>query len=137
MIGKELTSNELVRMLSFTGSTEIGRQLMAQSATTVKKLGLELGGNAPFIVFDDADLDKAVQGAIAWIEQRMQASPTGFLDYARGEKTGLVNQAWKDSHDSMFHADGSFPRGPLAVVEEGDHVPVAEKAVCLVGQNLH
>jgi succinate-semialdehyde dehydrogenase/glutarate-semialdehyde dehydrogenase len=52
-------------MLSFTGSTEIGRQLMAQSAQTVKKLGLELGGNAPFIVFDDADLDKAVQGAIA------------------------------------------------------------------------
>jgi succinate-semialdehyde dehydrogenase/glutarate-semialdehyde dehydrogenase len=65
VIGKELTSNELVRMLTFTGSTEIGRQLMAQCAPTVKKLGLELGGNAPFIVFDDADLDKAVQGAIA------------------------------------------------------------------------
>jgi len=52
-------------MLTFTGSTEIGRTLMAQCAPTVKKLGLELGGNAPFIVFDDADLDKAVQGAIA------------------------------------------------------------------------
>jgi succinate-semialdehyde dehydrogenase/glutarate-semialdehyde dehydrogenase len=65
VIGKELTSNELVRMLTFTGSTEIGRLLMAQSAPTIKKLGLELGGNAPFIVFDDADLDKAVQGAIA------------------------------------------------------------------------
>ena len=65
VIGKELTSNELVRMLTFTGSTEIGRLLMAQCAPTIKKLGLELGGNAPFIVFDDADLDKAVQGAIA------------------------------------------------------------------------
>ncbi len=64
-IGKELTSNPDVRMLTFTGSTEIGAKLMAQCAPTVKKLGLELGGNAPFIVFDDADLDKAVQGAMA------------------------------------------------------------------------
>jgi succinate-semialdehyde dehydrogenase / glutarate-semialdehyde dehydrogenase len=64
-VGKELTSNPDVRMLTFTGSTEIGRILMAQCAPTIKKLGLELGGNAPFIVFDDADLDKAVQGAMA------------------------------------------------------------------------
>jgi len=63
-IGAELTSNAIVRKLSFTGSTEVGKQLMAQSATTVKKLSLELGGNAPFIVFDDADLDAAVDGAI-------------------------------------------------------------------------
>jgi len=65
VIGKEMTSSPLVRMLTFTGSTEIGRILMAQCAPTIKKLGLELGGNAPFIVFDDADLDKAVQGAMA------------------------------------------------------------------------
>ena len=64
-IGGELTSNPLVRKLSFTGSTETGKLLMAQCATTVKKLSLELGGNAPFIVFDDADLDAAVEGAIA------------------------------------------------------------------------
>ena len=64
-IGKELTSSTAVRMLTFTGSTEIGRVLMGQCAPTIKKLGLELGGNAPFIVFDDADLDKAVQGAMA------------------------------------------------------------------------
>jgi succinate-semialdehyde dehydrogenase/glutarate-semialdehyde dehydrogenase len=64
-IGAELTSNPVVRKLSFTGSTEIGKLLMAQSASTVKKLSLELGGNAPFIVFDDADLDAAVEGAIA------------------------------------------------------------------------
>ncbi|MBI3453222.1 MAG: NADP-dependent succinate-semialdehyde dehydrogenase [Rhodospirillales bacterium] len=64
-IGGELTGNKLVRKLSFTGSTEIGKLLMAQCAATVKKVSLELGGNAPFIVFDDADLDAAVEGAIA------------------------------------------------------------------------
>ena len=64
-IGGELTSNPVVRKLSFTGSTAVGRLLMAQCAPTVKKVSLELGGNAPFIVFDDADLDAAVQGAIA------------------------------------------------------------------------
>jgi succinate-semialdehyde dehydrogenase/glutarate-semialdehyde dehydrogenase len=64
-IGAELTANPIVRKLSFTGSTEVGRLLMAQCAPTVKKVSLELGGNAPFIVFDDADLDAAVQGAMA------------------------------------------------------------------------
>lgn len=64
-IGAELCSSPVVRKLSFTGSTEIGAKLYAQSASTIKKLSLELGGNAPFIVFDDADLDAAVEGAIA------------------------------------------------------------------------
>ncbi len=64
-IGGEMTSNPVVRALSFTGSTEVGRELMRQSAATIKKLSLELGGNAPFIVFDDADLDAAVLGCIA------------------------------------------------------------------------
>jgi succinate-semialdehyde dehydrogenase / glutarate-semialdehyde dehydrogenase len=64
-IGKELCANPKVRKLSFTGSTEVGRILMRQSADTIKKLSLELGGNAPFIVFDDADLDAAVDGALA------------------------------------------------------------------------
>ncbi len=64
-IGGEMTSNPLVRKLTFTGSTEIGKLLMKQCAGTVKKVSLELGGNAPFIVFDDADLDKAVEGAMA------------------------------------------------------------------------
>ena len=63
-IGGEMTANPLVRKLSFTGSTEVGRLLMQQVAPTVKKLSLELGGNAPFIVFDDADLDAAAEGAI-------------------------------------------------------------------------
>ncbi len=64
-IGGEMTSNPIVRKVTFTGSTEIGKKLMQQCAGTLKKLSLELGGNAPFIVFDDADLDLAVQGAIA------------------------------------------------------------------------
>jgi succinate-semialdehyde dehydrogenase/glutarate-semialdehyde dehydrogenase len=65
VIGAELTSNPIVRKLSFTGSTEVGRLLMAQCAPTLKKISLELGGNAPFIVFDDADVDAAVEGAMA------------------------------------------------------------------------
>ncbi|TGD95836.1 NAD-dependent succinate-semialdehyde dehydrogenase [Methylobacterium nonmethylotrophicum] len=64
-IGAEMTGSETVRKLSFTGSTAVGRLLMAQSAPTIKRLSLELGGNAPFIVFDDADLDLAVAGAMA------------------------------------------------------------------------
>ena len=65
VIGAEFTSNPTVRKLTFTGSTEVGRVLMEQCAGTVKKVSMELGGNAPFIVFDDADLDAAVEGAIA------------------------------------------------------------------------
>ena len=64
-LGAEFTENPIVRKLTFTGSTEVGRKLMAQCAPTIKKLSLELGGNAPFIVFNDADLDAAVEGAIA------------------------------------------------------------------------
>lgn len=64
-VGGELTSNPTVRKLTFTGSTEVGKELMAQCAGTVKKVSLELGGNAPFTVFDDAELDAAVDGAIA------------------------------------------------------------------------
>jgi succinate-semialdehyde dehydrogenase / glutarate-semialdehyde dehydrogenase len=63
-IGGELTGNPIVRKITFTGSTEVGRVLMAQSAQTIKKVSLELGGNAPFLVFDDADLDAAVEGAM-------------------------------------------------------------------------
>jgi succinate-semialdehyde dehydrogenase / glutarate-semialdehyde dehydrogenase len=65
VIGGEMTSNPTVRALTFTGSTEVGKILIEQCAGTVKKVGMELGGNAPFIVFDDADLDKAVAGAMA------------------------------------------------------------------------
>lgn len=64
-IGEELTSSPIVRKLSFTGSTEVGKTLMRQCADTIKKISLELGGNAPFIVFDDADLDAAIEGVMA------------------------------------------------------------------------
>jgi succinate-semialdehyde dehydrogenase/glutarate-semialdehyde dehydrogenase len=64
-IGREMTTSPVVRKFSFTGSTEIGKQLMEQCSGTVKKVSLELGGNAPFIVFDDADLEAAVAGAVA------------------------------------------------------------------------
>ena len=64
-VGKVLCASDVVRHISFTGSTEVGRILMAQSAPTVKKMSLELGGNAPFLVFDDADIDSAVEGAFA------------------------------------------------------------------------
>ena len=64
-VGRELTESPLVRCVTFTGSTEVGKILIRQSASTVKRVGMELGGNAPFIVFDDADLDKAVLGAMA------------------------------------------------------------------------
>jgi len=73
-VGQALCASSVVRHLSFTGSTEVGRILMAQCATTVKKLSLELGGNAPFIVFDDADLDSAVEGA--WASKYRNAGQT-------------------------------------------------------------
>src|SRR5690606_23832275 len=63
-IGKELCTNPLVKKITFTGSTEVGKTLIRQSASTVKKVSMELGGNAPFLVFDDADLDRAVEGAV-------------------------------------------------------------------------
>lgn len=64
-IGQELATNPLVRKITFTGSTEVGRTLMEQAASTIKRVSFELGGNAPFIVFDDADIDEAVKGAVA------------------------------------------------------------------------
>jgi len=64
-IGKELATNDLVRKLSFTGSTEVGKTLIEQSASNIKKVSMELGGNAPFLVFNDADIDTAVEGALA------------------------------------------------------------------------
>src|SRR3984893_831627 len=72
---------------------------------------------------------KNLVAATEWIERRLDNSPTGFLDYARAEQSGLANQAWKDSHDSMFHADGRFPTGPLAVVEVQGYAYAALKAM--------
>src|SRR5690606_19044640 len=60
------------------------------------------------------------------------ANPLGFLDYARGEDSGLANQGWKDSHDSVFHADGSFPRGPIALVEVQGYAYAALQAMAML-----
>jgi glycogen debranching enzyme len=81
---------------------------------------------------DGALVDRIWDSLVAateWIERRLAASPTGFLDYARGENTGLVNQAWKDSGDSMFHEDGRLPKGPLAVVEVQGYAYAALRAM--------
>ena len=67
--------------------------------------------------------------AIGWIEQRLDRSATGFLDYARGEKSGLANQGWKDSQDSIFHADGRLPQGPIAVIEVQGYACAALEAI--------
>ncbi len=77
---------------------------------------------------------EALVAATGWIERRIAASPTGFLDYARGEQSGLVNQAWKDSHDSMFHADGRFPQHPLAVVEVQGYAYAALRSMAELAQ---
>ncbi len=71
--------------------------------------------------------------ATAWIEHRLSDSPSGFLDYSRGARTGLVNQGWKDSHDSVFHADGTIPSGPLAVVEVQGYACAALSAMAELG----
>src|SRR6185312_12182790 len=74
-----------------------------------------------------------LQAAAEWIERRLEHSPTGFLDYVRGEKTGLANQAWKDSQDSIFHADGRIPKGPIAVVEVQGYACAALEAMAQLG----
>jgi glycogen debranching enzyme len=76
-----------------------------------------------------------LQAAAAWIESRLEQSRTGFLDYARGEKSGLANQAWKDSQDSIFHADGRLPKGPIAVVEVQGYACAALEAMAQLGSS--
>ncbi len=140
-IGGELCANPVVRKLSFTGSTEIGAQLIAQCAPTVKKLSMELGGNAPFIVFDDADLDAAVEGAIvskfrnagqtcvcanriyvqagvydAFAEKLAEA---GLLDAAEGH-LGQRDQAGVDADHAVFQR--------FADPEDAAHVAAVEVA---------
>src|SRR6476646_1820517 len=146
-IGGELTSNPIVRKLSFTGSTEIGKVLMAQCAGTVKKLSLELGGNAPFIVFDDADLDAAVDGAIM-----SKYRNTGQTCVCANRL--LVHDKVYDAFASKLSAavqklnpargtDAAATQGPLiddkAVEKVESHIAdaVAKGATVLVGGHRH
>jgi succinate-semialdehyde dehydrogenase/glutarate-semialdehyde dehydrogenase len=146
-IGGEMTSNPAVRKLTFTGSTEIGKKLMAQCAGTVKKLSLELGGNAPFIVFDDADLDAAVQGAIASkyrntgqtcvCANRLLVQEGVYEEFARKLKEAVGKLRVGDG------LAGATDQGPLidskAVAKVEEHVAdaVAKGARVLAGGKRH
>jgi succinate-semialdehyde dehydrogenase/glutarate-semialdehyde dehydrogenase len=146
-MGAELTSNPIVRKLSFTGSTEVGKLLMQQCAGTVKKVSLELGGNAPFIVFDDADLDSAIEGAIA--SKYRNAGQTCVC-----ANRFLVQEGIYDAFSERFAkavselkvADGMDPssqQGPMidsaAVEKVKEHVAdaIAKGAKLLTGGGAH
>ena len=146
-MGAELTSNPIVRKLSFTGSTEVGKLLMQQCAGTVKKVSLELGGNAPFIVFDDADLDSAIEGAIA--SKYRNAGQTCVC-----ANRFLVQEGIYDAFSERFAkavselkvADGMDPssqQGPMidsaAVEKVKEHVAdaIAKGAKLLTGGGTH
>jgi succinate-semialdehyde dehydrogenase/glutarate-semialdehyde dehydrogenase len=146
-IGGELTSNPIVKKLSFTGSTEIGKVLMAQCAGTVKKLSLELGGNAPFIVFEDADLDAAVEGAVASkyrntgqtcvCTNRLLVQESVYDAFA--EKLAAAVKKLRPA----FGLDAGATQGPLiddaAVVKVESHIRDAKEkgAKVLVGGHRH
>ena len=146
-IGNEMTGNPIVRKLTFTGSTEIGKRLMAQCATTVKKVSLELGGNAPFIVFDDADLDAAVEGAIAskyrnngqtCVCTNRLIVQDGVYDAFVGKLSAAVGKL--EVGDGLT---GEFQQGPLidmaAVEKVEEHIAdaVAKGARVILGGKRH
>jgi len=110
-IGKELCENPIVKKISFTGSTSVGKLLMQQSSGTLKKLNFELGGNAPFIVFDDADIDKAVDGAIA---SKFRTSGQTCVCANRIYVQKDIYQAFADKFArkvSNFRVSGGFAEG--------------------------
>jgi succinate-semialdehyde dehydrogenase/glutarate-semialdehyde dehydrogenase len=146
-IGGELTSNPTVRKLTFTGSTEVGRVLMAQSAQTIKKVSLELGGNAPFLVFDDADLDAAVEGAM--ISKYRNAGQTcvcanrilvqdGVYDAFAGKLAAKV-KALKvgPGTDAGINIGPLIDENAVAKVEEHIGDALAKGAKVLVGGHKH
>jgi succinate-semialdehyde dehydrogenase/glutarate-semialdehyde dehydrogenase len=146
-IGGELTSNPMVRKLSFTGSTEVGRTLMAQCAPTIKKLSLELGGNAPFIVFDDADLDAAVAGAMASKYRNTgQTCVTANRIYVQDGVYEAFAAKLSESVRSLTPANGLEPtatQGPLiddkalAKVEEHVADAIGKGATVVTGGRRH
>jgi succinate-semialdehyde dehydrogenase/glutarate-semialdehyde dehydrogenase len=136
VMGAELTANPLIRKLSFTGSTEVGAMLLAQCAPTIKKTSMELGGNAPFIVFDDADLDAAVQGAM--ISKFRNSGQTCVCANRILVQDGVFDafaEKLKTAVEALKVADGMAPgatQGPLinqaAVEKVREHI---EDAVSL------
>ncbi|MEO0910823.1 MAG: NAD-dependent succinate-semialdehyde dehydrogenase, partial [Pseudomonadota bacterium] len=114
MIGKEFCENEKVRKLTFTGSTEVGRILMKQSADQIMKTSMELGGNAPFIVFDDADLDAAVEGAmISKYRNNGQTCVCANRIYVQAGVYDAFTEKLKTAVDAMKVGDG-FTEGVVA-----------------------
>jgi succinate-semialdehyde dehydrogenase/glutarate-semialdehyde dehydrogenase len=146
-IGGELTSNPIVRKLSFTGSTEVGKLLMAQCAGTVKKVSLELGGNAPLIVFDDADLDAAVAGAMASKYRNTgQTCVTANRIYVQAGVYDQFASRLAAKVQALNPANGLDPsatQGPLiddkavAKVEEHIQDAVGKGATVIVGGQRH
>ena len=146
-IGGEMTASPVVRKLTFTGSTEVGRMLMRQSADTVKKLSLELGGNAPFIVFDDADLDAAVEGAmVSKYRNTGQTCVCANRIYVQAGVLGAFTEKLVARVEALKVGNGMEPgvtQGPLidekAVAKIEEHVAdaLAKGARVLTGGKRH
>ena len=146
-IGGEMTSNPTVRKLTFTGSTEIGKKLMSQCAGTMKKLSLELGGNAPFIVFDDADLDAAVQGALASkyrntgqtcvCANRLLVQAGVYLDFAQRLKAAVTQLRVGDGLAGVTDQGPLIDAKAVAKVEEHIADALAKGAKLTLGGRRH
>jgi succinate-semialdehyde dehydrogenase/glutarate-semialdehyde dehydrogenase len=146
-IGGEMTANPTVRKITFTGSTAIGKKLMAQSAGTMKKLSLELGGNAPFIVFDDADLDAAVQGAIASkyrntgqtcvCANRLLIQAGVYDEFAAKLKTAVASLRVGDGLRGVTDQGPLIDENAVAKVEEHIADAVSKGATVLLGGKRH
>ena len=146
-IGKEFTGNDKVRKLTFTGSTEVGRILMRQGADQIMKLGLELGGNAPFIVFDDADIDAAVEGAMVSkyrnngqtcvCANRLYVQSGIYDAFARklAEKVGAMKVG--DGFEAGVQAGPLIDANALAKVEEHIGDAVSKGAAIAIGGRPH
>lgn len=147
VVGDELATNPMVRKLTFTGSTEVGKQLMAKCAATVKSVSLELGGNAPLIVFDDADVDRAVEGAIA--SKFRNAGQTCVCANRVLVQDGIYNsfmEAFAKAVDALRVGNGfesGVDQGPLiddaAVAKVEDHISdaLAQGATLVAGGHRH
>jgi succinate-semialdehyde dehydrogenase/glutarate-semialdehyde dehydrogenase len=146
-IGGEMTANRTVRKLTFTGSTEVGKKLMAQCAGTVKKLSLELGGNAPFIVFDDADLDAAVAGALASkyrntgqtcvCANRLLIQAGVYDEFAKKLKAAVAKLRVGDGLEGVTDQGPLIDAKAVAKVEEHIADALAKGAKVLLGGKRH
>ena len=146
-IGGEITENPIVRKLTFTGSTEIGKVLMEQCAKTVKKVSMELGGNAPFIVFDDADLDAAVQGAMASkfrntgqtcvCANRIYVQEGVYDDFTEKLSAAVSLMKVGDGLKGETHQGPLIETGAVEKVEEHIADAVAKGAEVAVGGSRH